>query len=268
VKRGALPGTEIVVSRLSFGTASLHHLPTPGRRQALLAEAAALGFSHFDASPYYGFGVAEHELGVFLRGRGDALTVASKVGLYPPGGRKACALFAWSRKAAGRWIPALSRVVVDWSVTAAEKSLARSLRALGRDRVDVLFLHEPAPGLLDAEEFLFWLAQQRRAGKIRHWGLAGPLNLFSAWTNHSLAEILQVRDSDVPSLVHAGAAAAHLRGAFVHARRPHRPGGDSSRAREESERIAHRLDAEAGASARAGACGGMRDGDPRPAFSR
>ncbi|HEY8154699.1 MAG TPA: aldo/keto reductase [Myxococcota bacterium] len=204
MKRRALPGTELLVSRLCFGTGSLHHLPTPGRRQALLAEAAELGFSHFDASPYYGFGVAEHELGVFLRGRGEVITVASKVGLYPPGQRSASALLAWSRKAAGRWIPALSRVVVDWSVSAAEKSLARSLRALGRDCVDVLFLHEPAPGLLEAEEFLSWLARQRRSGRIRHWGLAGPLGLFSAWTSHALAEILQVQDSDVPNLVRAG----------------------------------------------------------------
>jgi aryl-alcohol dehydrogenase-like predicted oxidoreductase len=189
-----LPGTELLVSRLSFGTASLHHLPTRGRRQALLAEAAALGFSHFDASPYYGFGVAEHELGVFLRGRGDAITVASKVGLYPPGQRRASALLAWSRKAAGRWIPSLSRVVVDWSLRTAERSLESSLRTLGRDCVDLLLLHEPAPGLLDTEEFLLWLTRQRRAGKIQHWGLAGPLRLFAAWANHPLAEVLRVPD--------------------------------------------------------------------------
>jgi aryl-alcohol dehydrogenase-like predicted oxidoreductase len=203
VKRLVLPDTDLPVSRLSFGTASLHRVPTSRGRQALLAEAAALGFSHFDASPYYGFGVAEHELGAFLRGRGDEVTVATKVGLYAPGGRTACALLAWGRKAGGRLLPALSRAVVDWSVAAAERSLAQSLRTLGRERVDVLFLHEPAPGLLDAEEFLSWLAQRRRSGSLRHWGLAGPLRRFPAWTRHPFAEILQVPDADLPDLVRA-----------------------------------------------------------------
>ena len=204
MKRAALPGTDLIVSRLGFGTASLHHIPTSRGRQALLADATALGFSHFDASPYYGFGVAEHELGRFLRGRGDEVTVATKVGLYPAGGGTASATLAWGRKLAGRLLPALSRVVVDWSVAVAERSLAQSLRTLGRERVDIVFLHEPAPGLLDADEFLSWLAQRRRAGSLRYWGLAGPLAGFAAWASHPLAEILQVRDADLPDLMRAG----------------------------------------------------------------
>jgi aryl-alcohol dehydrogenase-like predicted oxidoreductase len=218
VKRLALPGTELVVSRLAFGTASLHHLPTSRGRQVLLAEAVALGFSHFDTSPYYGFGVAEHELGAFLRRCGEAITVASKVGLYPPGGRRASAVVAWGRKAGGRWLPALSRVVVDWSIGAAEKSLEQSLRALRRDRMDVVFLHEPAPGLLDADEFLAWLTQQKRAGKIRHWGVAGPMDLFAAWATGALTEILQVRDADIPSVLRAGREPQLTYGALAAAR--------------------------------------------------
>ena len=77
----------------------------------------------------------------------------------------------------------------------ATKSLEQTLRTLGRDRLDILFLHEPAPGLLDVDEFQGWLARQREAGKIRYWGLAGPLERFAPWTHHPVAEVLQVRDT-------------------------------------------------------------------------
>lgn len=200
-----LPGTALCVSRLAFGTASLHHLPTSRDRQNLLAEAADLGFSHFDASPYYGFGISEHELGRFFRHDRGETTVASKVGLFPPGGRTSSTLVTWSRKAAGKLVPALSRGVVDWSVSAAEKSLEQTLRILGRDYVDILFLHEPAPESFDANLFLRWLADQRQAGKIRYWGLAGPLERFATWMNQPVAEVLQVRDgADALALARAG----------------------------------------------------------------
>jgi aryl-alcohol dehydrogenase-like predicted oxidoreductase len=88
----------------------------------------------------------------------------------------------------------MSKAVVDWSVKTATASLEQTLRTLGRDRLDILFLHEPRPELLDAEEFHNWLARQRDAGKIRYWGLAGPLEGFAQWVNHPLGQILQVRD--------------------------------------------------------------------------
>jgi aryl-alcohol dehydrogenase-like predicted oxidoreductase len=57
-----LAKTEIVTSRLGFGTARLHYL-APRERQALLAAAAELGVVHFDTAPAYGDGIAETELG-------------------------------------------------------------------------------------------------------------------------------------------------------------------------------------------------------------
>lgn len=196
MKRVNLPGTDLCASRLSFGTASLHHLPASAKRQRLLAAAVGLGFSHFDLSPCYGFGISEWETGRFLRHRPE-VTVASKVGLYPPSGRTSSTLSAWTRKGLGKLAPSLSAPVVDWSVAAAEKSLEQTLRTLGRDCLDILFLHEPAPGLLDADEFRGWLTRQRDAGKIRYWGLAGPLERFAPWVQagHPLAQVLQVRDA-------------------------------------------------------------------------
>ncbi|MGP1683834.1 MAG: aldo/keto reductase [Giesbergeria sp.] len=192
-----LQGTEINVSRLSFGTASLHHLPTSRRRQELLAAAFDHGITHFDTAPYYGYGIAEQELGRFLRGRRGRVTVTTKVGLYSPGGAHPNTVSVWTRKLAGKLLPAFSRPMVDWSIAEASKSLDRSLRGLGIDQIDLLLLHEPIPGAVQSEVFLDWLKRKQGEGQIRAWGLAGDVNTMDTWlsSNHPLAMVLQVRDS-------------------------------------------------------------------------
>ena len=72
-------------SRLGFGTSRLFNVASPQLRQRLLASAYDHGMTHFDTAPLCGFGVAERELKSVLARRPDA-TVATKVGLYPPGG--------------------------------------------------------------------------------------------------------------------------------------------------------------------------------------
>jgi aryl-alcohol dehydrogenase-like predicted oxidoreductase len=196
MKRTILPGTALSVSRLSFGTASLHHLPTSGKRQRLLRAAVEHGFSHFDVSPYYGFGMAEREIGRLIRDARVEVTVASKVGLYPPTSSPSGMVTIWLRKGLAKLIPSLSAPLVDWSVRTAQESLENTLRTVGREPLDILFLHEPALGLIEVDEFLRWLSTQREAGKVRYWGLAGPLGRFASWVHHPIAKILQVLDAD------------------------------------------------------------------------
>jgi len=192
-----LPGTDISVTRLAFGTASLHHLWSSRARQNLLAAVVDMGIAHFDTSPYYGFGLAERAIGRFLRSGKPSVTVATKFGLYPPMWNSGSTTGVWARKFAGRVFPALSRPVVDWSVERATKSLERSLRLMCVDRVDFLLLHEPQAGLFSTEEILTWLSRTQGQGKIGTWGLAGELDnmrdLVAA--GHPLAAVLQVRDS-------------------------------------------------------------------------
>lgn len=192
-----LQGTGITVSRLSFGTASLHHLPSSHRRQDLLAAAFDHGFTHFDTAPYYGFGIAEQELGRFLKGRRGRVTIATKVGLYPPGSPCQDTASVWLRKALGKVLPAFSRSVVDWSIGAASKSLDSSLHRLGIDQIDLLLLHEPISGAVQSDLFLDWLKREQDKGRIRAWGLAGQADCMEAWLsiNHPLGMVLQVRDS-------------------------------------------------------------------------
>lgn len=197
MKQVVIAGTSLQVSRLSFGTASLHHLPTRRARQRLLGHACERGFSHFDTAPLYGHGLAEEELGVFLASGSRALTVGTKLGLYPPRWSRPRASWVWAHAALARALPRLSRPVVSWSLSLAERSLERSLRRLRRSHVDVLFLHEPDPELLAADELLRWLERQRAAGKVRYHGVAGDAGPLAGWIRdgHALCQVLQLRDS-------------------------------------------------------------------------
>ena len=192
-----IPGTDIRVSRLAFGTASLHHLFNTTDRQRLLRAAADLGITHFDSSPYYGYGLAEADLGRFIRGRRSAVTLTTKVGLYPWGYANAHAAGVWSRKALGKLVPRLALPVIEWRVARARASLLASLRRLGTDYVDFLLLHEPEPGLINGEEWLEWLGAERTAGRVRAWGLAGTAQRVAplVQAGHPLAQVVQTQDS-------------------------------------------------------------------------
>lgn len=197
MKQILIPETDIRVSRVAFGTASLHHLFSAAGRQGLLQAAADAGITHFDTSPYYGYGLAETDLGRFIAGRRAALTLATKVGLYPWGYPNAHAVGVWARKALGKLAPQLSRPVVDWQVARARASLDGSLRRLGTDYVDFLLLHEPEPGLMETDEMLDWLAAEQAAGRIRAWGLAGIASRVAPFVQarHPLAGVVQTQDS-------------------------------------------------------------------------
>jgi len=192
-----LPATTLTLSRLSFGTGSLHHLLQEKQRLALLQTAADAGFTHFDSSPYYGFGLAEQSLGALPPALLQRLTIASKVGLYGPAGASAAIPAILLRKIAGKALPGLNRAVVDWSLNQARQSLENSLRRLRRGWLDILFLHEPVPALIASEEWQRWLESLVQAGTIRHYGIAGEAANIGAMLERApgLAPVVQVRDS-------------------------------------------------------------------------
>ena len=184
------------LSRLSFGTASMHHVRSRRDRQNLLAAAVDYGFTHFDTAPLYGYGLAESELGAFLRCGRSRVTVATKVGLYPPRRAGSGTVSVWARKAIGKVAPGYNRPVEDWSVRAATRSLEASLQRLRTDYIDLLLLHEPDPTKVDAEEFSTWIEAERARGRVLASGLAGPVEkLRPLLTHNRLASVLQVHDS-------------------------------------------------------------------------
>jgi aryl-alcohol dehydrogenase-like predicted oxidoreductase len=193
-----LENSELQVSRLAFGTATLHHLISAKARQRLLATAFENGFTHFDTAPLYGYGIAEQELGRFARGRRSHVTIATKVGLYPPPGARATTGSVLLRKAVGKVVPACNSPERDWSLDRAKRSLDTSLRRLAVDYVDLLLLHEPVSGTIEIDSLRAWLEHEKSVGRIRAFGLAGAADHMAPMIAHSrLAGVLQIRDSIV-----------------------------------------------------------------------
>lgn len=197
-----LPGTDLSVSRFVFGTASLHHLGRLPQQTAHLESAAAVGFTHFDTAPLYGFGGAERALGSSF-GDEPTITFTTKVGLYSPGGSDQAHLAMLARKVGGKLWPRLSRAVADLSVDRARRSLEDSLRRLRRDSVEILLLHEPVAGLLRTDEWQRW--RESEGDRIGHVGIAGQSRIVEPFLKSGgpLAQVIQVcdgldtRDADV-----------------------------------------------------------------------
>lgn len=192
-----IDNTDIKVSRLGFGTASLHHLFSSTSRQKLLHAAFQVGITHFDTAPYYGYGLSESDLGKFMHKKRVDLTVTTKVGLYPWGTIAASAGYVWSRKALGKLFPKISLPVVNWKVSRARNCLHASLKRLRTDYVEFLLLHEPEAAYLHTDEFYMWLQNERSKGTIRAWGVAGVSEHVIPWLHnkHPLATVIQTLDS-------------------------------------------------------------------------
>ncbi|MBS0656735.1 MAG: aldo/keto reductase [Verrucomicrobia bacterium] len=156
---------DLPFARLGFGTPALMGCETRAERLALLEAAASAGITHFDTSPYYGYGVVEPLLGEFLAAHGGNFTVTTKFGIQPPPAlARGSFIMGFARRLAAL-SPGLKRLLSRgaskmvahgaFDPVSAERSLLASLRQLRRERVDFFLLHEPhlddtrRPGLLD-----------------------------------------------------------------------------------------------------------------------
>lgn len=191
-----LDRTDLRISRLSFGTGSLHHCYRRRDRVDLLHAALDVGITHFDTSPLYGFGLAEVDLGTAFSKQRARVTLATKVGLYPPYGPPR-AWNVWLRKGLGKLLPHLNAPRVSWDVNQAEASLTRSLRRCKTEYFDLLLLHEPSWLATQTEELQEWVEHEQQRGRIRNWGLGGVQSAVESWVRqqHPLADVVQTRDS-------------------------------------------------------------------------
>jgi D-threo-aldose 1-dehydrogenase len=62
-----LQGPKLSVSAVGFGCGGLMQSPSRKERMAVLGSAVDSGMTHFDIARMYGLGMAEAELGAFLR---------------------------------------------------------------------------------------------------------------------------------------------------------------------------------------------------------
>lgn len=213
---------DLPFARLGFGTPALMGLETRAERLTLLEAAAEAGITHFDTSPYYGYGVVEPLLGEFLAAHGGKLSVATKFGIQPPPAlARSSVVMGLARKLAAL-SPGLKRMLsrgASKMVTqgafdppSAERSLAGSLRSLGRERVEFLLLHEPQladtrrPGLLD------FLRQSRADGRIEAFGIggAGEHTESIAQEAPEFADVLQFESDPTGARIRSCAAPGRL----------------------------------------------------------
>jgi hypothetical protein len=195
--------------RLGFGCASLMRSPSRRRRQELLGEAFEQGIRHFDVARMYGLGATEGELGRFAKGRREEITIATKFGIEPPSPLIARAQ-APARLAMEK-LPALKRALKRaagarsggperreprrYDGEIARRSLETSLRALGTEYVDCLFVHDPGPGdRVDLEGIRAGCEDLVAAGKVRAWGISGEPDPCIELAATAAAPLLQVRD--------------------------------------------------------------------------
>ncbi len=180
---------------LGFGCAGLHSLPGRRERRAVLESAYDLGIRHFDVAPIYGLGRAEAELAAFAQRHPD-IRIATKFGIRPtaighlaglvqPPIRRllqSTATLKSKVKQSGATPDGgvVGRVLYSrrpYSAASAERALASSLRALGTERIEYFFLHEPVGVQAnDYRELVDYLETQRSRGVIGHWGPAGDLS--------------------------------------------------------------------------------------------
>lgn len=196
--------TDLRLSRLGYGAANLgnfHRELTDEESWAILEAAWEVGIRYFDTAPHYGLGLSEVRLGEFLRTKPRAeFVISTKVGrlIRPnPGGRGTLDLENDFH------VPADRMRVWDFRSSGVRASLEESLKRLGLDHVDILFLHDPERYDLDRgiDEALPTLAELRAEGTVSQIGVgsmdsaallagaeSGVLDLLMVAGRYTLAE--------------------------------------------------------------------------------
>jgi aryl-alcohol dehydrogenase-like predicted oxidoreductase len=158
--------TGVRVSRLCLGTMPFGGDADENESAKMYAAARELGINFFDCADQYNKGRSEEILGGLMRGHRDELVITTKC--FNPAGPDVNAR-GNSRRHIARAVEA-------------------SLKRLGTDRVDVLFLHQTDP-LTPIEESLRALEDLARAGKVIYPGLSN----HSAWLTQRAIGIQEAR---------------------------------------------------------------------------
>lgn len=186
-------------SRLGFGVSGAHGTPLVPRRTtvSLIQDAFEHGIAVFDTAPAYGAGEAETRLGLALKDlpRGQVF-VSTKAGLTSGG---------------------LSKRIRDFSPGAIEASIAASLKRLGVEGLDALFLHGAGENEL-TDALMTRLDTLKSAGAFARLGAAGRSGeLDAALDTGRFTALMQPVHSFLDQASEARLARAHGEGVEVFA---------------------------------------------------
>jgi D-threo-aldose 1-dehydrogenase len=175
---------DLISGPLGFGAAPLGNMfrNIPEEEAVATVEAAwQQGIRYFDTAPFYGAGLSEIRLGEALaKHKRNEYVLSSKVGRLildevetdkRDFGEKA-GLFAFGRP---------NRIVYDYSADGAVRSIEDSLKRLGTDRLDFVWIHDVSRDF-HGDEWLGYfeaartgafraLTRLREQGVIKGWGL-------------------------------------------------------------------------------------------------
>ncbi|MGC0208293.1 aldo/keto reductase [Streptomyces levis] len=174
----------ILPGRLGFGTAPLGNMfrAIPDDEARATVEAAwEQGIRYYDTAPFYGAGLAEERLGQVVSAEPrDAYVLSTKVGRVildeqetdvPDFGEKG-GLFEHGNP---------NKILHEWTAEATERSIEGSLKRLGVDRLDIVWVHDIAQDFHgdawlqkfeEARTGAFRvLSRLRDEGVIKAWGL-------------------------------------------------------------------------------------------------
>lgn len=154
------------------------------------------GVRYFDTSPWYGLGISEHRMGMFLKDKKrDEFTLSTKIGriLKPHD----------DFKLDGLWKGKLNfSYEYDYSAAGARKSVEDSLQRLGVASLDIVFIHDLSPDNKDmkgdwlkyfdiaAKGAMPELIKMREEGLIKGWG-------FGVNTIEPILKAIEVSDPDI-----------------------------------------------------------------------
>jgi len=167
---------------IGFGCSAL--LGRSGRADSLRAldEAWDEGVRFFDTARSYGYGESEALLGEFLRGRRDRAVIATKFGIVPAPqspwkqAAKSVARKIVSAAPSARTVlrkgAAAQFTEGQFTIPVLQQSIETSLRKLGTEYVDLLFLHSAPASVLHQEDLLEAMGRLVDQGKVRVAGLS------------------------------------------------------------------------------------------------
>lgn len=183
------------ITELSFGAAGIGNLYTPvdpGAAAAAVDAAWDVGIRTFDTAPHYGLGLSERRLGEALRPRPrDSYTLSTKVGrLLEPCPAESDDL------AGGFAVRADHRRVWDFSADGVRRSIEESMKRLGLDRIDIVYLHDP-----DEHEEAAFRHGYPALERLRAEGVVGAIG---AGMNQAAMLTRFLRDTDVDAVLCAG----------------------------------------------------------------
>lgn len=171
-------GTDVQVSKLSLGTAPLGGLfknVAESESDAVFKEALDAGIAYVDTAPLYGYGVGEIRVGRGIKNHPRQPAISTKVGrLLRPGINTEHDKFPDSDPN--------TEIYFDYSASGIRKSLEESLQRLGRDSVEIVYIHDADSWVSDAINVVY-----PELHKMREEGLLKAIGIGMNWCPTSIA---------------------------------------------------------------------------------